>query len=97
MKRLAALALMGGLGGCGEEAPTRIDGSSPEAFARTTAAARQQLPEGERLTFDAAIATMPARRYAERDPQARAREAFDGMTGAEVVASETNRLKGIDQ
>ena len=97
MKRLAALALLGGLGGCSEAAPTRIDGSSPEAFARTTAEARQDLPAADRLTFDAAIATMPARRYAETDPEARARAVFDGMTAAEVVATETNRMKGIDQ
>lgn len=97
MIRLAALALLGGLAGCSEAAPTRIDGSSPEAFARTTAAARADLPAADTLTFDSAIATMPARRYAESDPLARARAAFDGMTAAEVVAIETDRLKGIDR
>lgn len=96
MKHLVALALLGGLGGCSEPPPTRIDGSSSEAFARTTADARQDLPAADRLTFDAAIATMPARRYADTDPAARARRAFDGMTAAEVVATETNRMKGIE-
>jgi hypothetical protein len=41
--------------------------------------------------FDAAIATMPARRYADHDPQAKARMTFDGMTAAEVVATERER------
>jgi hypothetical protein len=97
MKAVAAFAVMAGLSGCSEAVPTRIDGSSPEAFARTTAQAREDLPAADRLTFDAAIATMPARRYAEHDPAARARSAFDGMTAADVVATETNRMKGFDQ
>ena len=91
MKRLAAFALVAGLAGCSEAAPTRIDGSSPEAFARTTTAARRDLPVADRLTFDAAIATMPSRRYADHDPQAKARVAFDGMTAADVVATERER------
>ena len=91
MSRRAALALLAGLAGCGEAVPVRIDGSSPEAFARTTAAAREDLPAADRLAFDAAIATVPARRYAETDPAARARSTFDGMTAAEVVATEEER------
>ena len=76
------------------EPPTRIDGSSPATFARTTEAARQDLPVADRLAFDGAIAMMPARRYADRDPAATARVAFDGMTAAEVVASERERSPG---
>jgi hypothetical protein len=91
MKRLAVFALVAGLAGCSEAAPTRIDGSSPEAFARTTTAARRDLPVADRLMFDAAIATMPSRRYADHDPQAKARVAFDGMTAADVVATERER------
>lgn len=91
MKQLAAFAVVAGLAGCSEAAPTRIDGSSPEAFERTTTAARRDLPVADRLMFDAAIATMPARRYADHDPQAKARVAFDGMTAAEVVATERER------
>ena len=91
MKSAAALALIAGLAGCSEAAPTRIDGSSPEAFARSTADARQDLPVADRLAFDSAIASVPARRYAEQDPAANARAAFDGLTAAEVVASERNR------
>jgi PBP1b-binding outer membrane lipoprotein LpoB len=91
MKRIAALALVAGLAGCSEAAPTRIDGSSPQAFERTTTAARRDLPVADRLMFDSAIATMPARRYADHDPQAKARIAFDGMTAADVVATERER------
>jgi hypothetical protein len=91
MRLLAAFAMVAGLAGCSEAAPTRIDGSSPEAFERTTTAARRDLPVADRLMFDAAIATMPARRYADHDPQAKARMTFDGMTAAEVVATERER------
>ena len=94
MKVLAALALVAGLAGCSDSPPTRIDGSSPEAFARTTEAARRDLPVADRLMFDSAIATMPARRYADQDPAATARVAFDGLTAAEVVRSERERLMG---
>lgn len=94
MKAAAVLALMAGLAGCSEAAPTRIDGSSPAAFARSTASARQDLPAADRLAFDSAIATMPSRRYANQDPAATARAAFDGLTAAEVVASERSRSPG---
>ena len=94
MKAVAALVLLSGLSACADQAPTRIDGSSPEAFERTTSAARRDLPVADRLAFDSAIATVPARRYANRDPAANARAAFDGLTAAEVVASERNRSPG---
>ena len=82
------------LAACADPAPTRIDGSSPDAFATSASAARQELPVADRLMFDSAIATMPARRYANQDPAATARAAFDGLTAAEVVASERSRLPG---
>ena len=94
MSRLLAFALLGGIAGCSDAPPTRIDGSTPEAFERTAAAARQDLPASERLAFDSAIATMPARRYADRDPAATARMAFDGLTAADVVRSERERSTG---
>jgi len=78
---------------CIDPEPTRIDGSSSDAFARTAAAARQELPVADRLMFDSAIATVPARRYANQDPAA-ARSAFDGMTAAAVVATERERTDG---
>ena len=94
MKRLAALVLAGGAAACTEQPPIRIDGSSAPAFAATTAAARGDLPVADRLVFDSAIVTMPARRYADTDPAATARNAFDGLTAAEVVASERSRSPG---
>ncbi len=93
MKRLAALVLLGSAA-CSEQQSVRIDGSSAQAFAVTTSAARRDLPIAERLIFDSAIATIPARRYADTDPAATARAAFDGMTAAEIVASERNRSPG---
>ena len=86
---VALLTIM--LAACSNPAPTRIDGSSPAAFARTIAAARQDLPVGDRLMFDSAIASVPARRYADKDPAATARTTFDGLTAADVVASERKR------
>ncbi len=85
----AALALL--LAACGSDEPVVIDGSSPEAFDRTTAAARRQLPDAQRLHFDQAIRTIGGRRHAERDPAALARVTFDGMTAAEVVADQRAR------
>jgi|GEM_PF-1918467 len=94
MKRVAALVLIGGAAACAEQPPTRIDGSDAHSFASTAAAARDELPVGDRLTFDSAIATVPARRYANDDPAATARAAFDGLTAADVVASERSRSAG---
>ena len=99
MRRLAAFALAAGLAGCSEggrreAGPTRIDGSSAAAFARTTRIAREEVSGADRMTFDGAIATMPARRYGDRDPDATARAAFDGLTAAEVVTSERQRSSG---
>ena len=93
-ERAFALALGLWLTACSDPDPTRLDGSSPDAFARTAAAARQELPVADRLMFDSAIATVPARRYANQDPAAAARSAFDGMTAAAVVATERERTDG---
>ena len=70
-----------------------IDGSSPQAFERTTADARRQLPDADRLRFDRAIHTVGGRRHSERDPVALARVTFDGMTASEVVADQRAREK----
>ncbi len=91
MIRAAALVLLSGATACSETPPTRIDGSSPQAFEQSIAAARRDLPDADRLMFDTAIRQVPARRYAERDPAAAARVAFDGMTAAQVVATERER------
>lgn len=70
-----------------------IDGSSPEAFERSAAEARRQLPDADRLLFDRAIRTVGGRRHSERDPGALARVTFDGMTAREVVADQRAREK----
>ena len=90
MKAFAA-ALMLMLAACGKREPVVIDGSSPQAFERTTAEARRQLPDADRLVFDRAIRTIGGRRHSERDPAALARVTFDGMTAAQVVADERAR------
>ena len=87
---LVALALAG----CTQPPAATIDGSSAESFASTARTARDDLPVADRLDFDRAIATVPARRYGNRDPSAAARTAFDGMTAAEVVATERERTNG---
>lgn len=69
----------------------RIDGSSPESFERTAAAARRDLPDADRLDFDRALRTIGGRRHANRDPDALARVTFDNMTAAEVVADQQAR------
>ena len=87
----AAFLLMMGLGGCQEPDPTVIDGSSPDRFKATTTAARDDLPVADRIAFDEAINTVPARRYGNRDPGQLARTSFDGMTAEQVVAVERRR------
>jgi hypothetical protein len=76
---------------CSEPPPTVVDGSSPEAFERTTAQARRDLPDADRIIFDKAIKTIGGRRFAERDPDALARVTFDGMTAADIVADQKLR------
>ena len=89
-----AVAIALALSGCSKPPPTTIDGSSADVFARSIEAARRDLPVADRLDFDRAIATVPARRYGHRDPLAAARAAFDGMTAAEIVATERERTTG---
>ena len=82
---LAVLATCAVLAGCNSE-PTVIDGSTPESFAATTEKARRDLPIRDRLTFDTNLRTIGGRRYADKDPDAAARLAFNGMTAVDVVA-----------
>jgi len=89
--RAVAAALLLLLAACAKQEPVVIDGSSPEAFERTTAEARRQLPDADRLLFDRALRTIGGRRHAERDPAALARVTFDGMTAAQVVDDERAR------
>jgi len=90
--RAAVAALMALLAACGAEPPVAIDGSSPEAFARSAAAARRQLPDADRILFDEALRTVGGRRHAARDVEALARLTFDGMTAEEIVADQ--RVRG---
>ena len=68
-----------------DRAPVVIDGSSPEAFAKTTEKARRDLPIKDRLTFDTAIKS--AGSFADKDPDAAARLLYNGMTAREGVES----------
>jgi hypothetical protein len=79
------------LASCTQQVPTVIDGSSLEAFERTTAQARREIPDRDRLVFDRALRTIGGRSHASRDPDALARVTFDGMTGRQVVADEKAR------
>lgn len=85
---LAALML---LAGCAERQPTVIDGSSQQAFERTTQLARRDLPDADRLYFDRALRTVGGRSHSARDPEKFARVTFDGMTGEQVVADQKSR------
>ncbi len=91
--RVAAAVLLALLAGCGTREPTVIDGSSPQAFERSVAEARRELPDADRLVFDRAIRTVGGRHHAVRDVEALARVTFDGMTAADVVADQKAREK----
>jgi len=84
--RYALLLLLAAAAMACSKEPTIIDGSSAEAFAATTEKARRDLPVKDRLTFDAALNTVGGRRYADNDPQATARQLYNGMTAVDVVA-----------
>ena len=85
--RLAAAALSLALAACAEREPTVIDGSSAQAFERTAAQARREIPDADRLVFDRALRTIGGRRHSA-DPEALARVTFDGMTAEQVVADQ---------
>ena len=91
--RLLVPVIALGIAAC-DRAPVVIDGSSPEAFAKTTEKARRDLPIRDRLTFDTAIRTVGGRRYADNDPDAMARQTFNGMTAVDVV--EDAHARGIE-
>lgn len=75
-----------------EAAPVTIDGSTPERFVATTAAAREQLGPADRLAFDQALSSVGSRRLAA-DSDKLARTTFDGMTGAEIAEDYRQRTR----
>ena len=85
MKRLAA-GLLVLAAACGKQ-PTVIDGSSPEAFASTAAEARRDIPDADRLDYDAALKNPPGRRFGDTpaEVEALAREVYDGKTARQVL------------
>ncbi len=89
MRLVAGLALLLAAG-CTQREPTVIDGSSPDAFKRTVAEARREIPDADRLAFDRAIRTVGGRRHAA-DPATLARVTFDGLTASQVVADQKAR------
>ena len=86
-----AAALLATASACSERDPTVIDGSSQEAFDRTVAQARRDIPDADRLVFDRAIRGIRGRSFSAKDPDALARVTFNGMTGADVVADQKAR------
>jgi hypothetical protein len=70
---------------------TVIDGSSQEAFDRTVAEARRDIPDADRLVFDRAIRGVRGRSFSAKDADTLARVTFNGMTGADVVADQKAR------
>ena len=91
MRIVLAAALLATAGACSGRDPTVIDGSSQEAFDRTVAQARRDIPDADRLVFDRAIRGIRGRSFSAKDPDALARVTFNGMTGADVVADQKAR------
>ena len=91
--RLLAIVLAAFVAGC-SKAPTIIDGSSPQAFEKSSEKARRDLPIKERLTFDAALRNPGGARYSTRDLGAMARQTYHGMTAFDVVADA--KARGIE-
>jgi hypothetical protein len=89
--RPALAILLALLAGCESREPTVIDGSSPEAFERTVAEARRDIPDADRLVFDRALRTIGGRWHGARDGDERARVTFDGMTAQQVVSDQRVR------
>ena len=95
--RFAVAILLALLAGCDAREPTVIDGSSPQAFERTTKEARRDLPDSDRLVFDRALRTVGGRWHGAGDPDRHARVTFDGMTAEQVVADQKERETGGQQ
>lgn len=100
MRRVVlAFALL--VAACGGGAPTIIDGSSPDRFSQTMAAARSELTPGDRASFEAAVKLVQASAFAKADSrdemEARVRRKLDGKTAATVIADfEAKRTKAAE-
>ena len=90
MRWRAAFVALALVAAC-SKAPTIIDGSNPEIFAKTTEKARRDLPIKDRLMFDAALHNPGGLRFANKDREALAREAYHGMTAFDVIADAKTR------
>jgi hypothetical protein len=86
---LAALLFL--LAACDTREPTIIDGSSSESFERTSAQARRDLPDADRLVFDQALRSVGGRWHGAGDPEQRARITFHGMTARQIVDDQKAR------
>ena len=75
------------LAGCGGGQPTVIDGSTAASFEQTTEAARRDLPDADRLAYDAALKSPPGSRFGHKamERDALARQEYHGMTARQVV------------
>ena len=91
--KLLPLLMAALIAGC-SKAPTIIDGSSPQAFEKTTEKARRDLPIKDRLTFDAAIRNPGGARFSTKDLEGVARQTYDGMTAFDVIADA--QARGIE-
>ncbi len=78
---------------CGNRQPTIIDGSSPEAFERTAAEARRDIPDADRLVYDAALMNPLGKRYGDNEAEtaALARLVYNNMTARDIVAEQRAR------
>lgn len=96
MLRLTAALAFLTLAACGgaPQAPTVIDGSSPETYERTLAEAKRELGPKDRLKFEAALAEFRAQMFAKaNDRQEHGRLVREGMDGlnAPLIVAEFDR------
>jgi hypothetical protein len=85
----------------GQSNPAVIDGSSPEAFARTLSAAKADLGPRDRVKFEAALTEFKAHTFAKansrQEYQRLLRQGLDGLTAPGVVAQfnrDVDRVSG---
>ena len=76
--------------GFGDDQPTVIDGSSPQAFEQTLSAAKGDLSAKDRIKFEAALAEFRAQMFAKagtrQEYQRLVRQGMDGLTAPLIVS-----------